>query len=182
VKYVELATALRNKGYELQYNTYDELNCMLYTIADKGFETEWMRNGYLQIYVRWTAEEGYQYAMARGTGWTDTTIGGILWLLNQFRKKGRKYDGDKLRYDLVPMGVMSKVVNVLTFGAKKYADDNWQHVDNPRKRYYAAMHRHIESWWEGEKVDPETKIHHLAHAICCAMFLIWFDGEDNGTI
>ena len=42
-------------------------------------------------------------------------------------------------------------------------------------RYYDAMQRHIDAWWQGEQKDPETGEHHLAHAICCGMFLWWFD-------
>ena len=67
------------------------------------------------------------------------------------------------------------MVDVLEFGSAKYADDNWQKVDNARTRYYNAALRHIDSWWDGEVKDDETGKHHLAHAICCLMFLMWFD-------
>jgi hypothetical protein len=36
--------------------------------------------------------------------------------------EGRKYDGDKLRYDLIPVGPLAEVAKVYTIGAKKYAD------------------------------------------------------------
>lgn len=94
--------------------------------------------------------------------------------------KGVKYDSDKPRWDLVPTGVLGQLVDVLTVGAKKYSPDNWKHVEDCRNRYYAAMMRHIDSWWEGESDDPETGLHHLAHAICCAMFLIWKDDNKEG--
>ena len=91
---------------------------------------------------------------------------------------GRKFDTGKLRWDLIPYGTLTQVVKVLTFGSLKYDDNNWQKVDNPRNRYYAAMMRHIDVWWHGERIDPESDIHHLAHAICCAMFLLWGDNNE----
>lgn len=90
---------------------------------------------------------------------------------------GRKDDSSKLRYSLLPSGTVNQVVQVLEFGSTKYADNNWQKVDNSRTRYYDAAMRHIDAWWHGEKTDSETGLHHLAHAICCLMFLMWFDGE-----
>ena len=103
---------------------------------------------------------------------------GINVLDTDAKNIGRKDDKGKLRYDLVPKGTWAKVVKVITFGANKYGDENWHMVvtDNP-KRYYAAMLRHIEAWWSGEKNDPESGEHHLAHAVCCALFLMW--GDDN---
>ena len=51
---------------------------------------------------------------------------------------GRKDDAEKPRWDLLPFGPVREVVEVLTFGAKKYAPDNWQRVPEPRRRYFAA--------------------------------------------
>lgn len=93
------------------------------------------------------------------------------------REQGRKDDSSKLRYSLLPVGTVNQVVQVLEFGSKKYADNNWQKVENSRTRYYDAVMRHIDAWWHGEKTDSETGLHHLAHAICCLMFLMWFDSE-----
>lgn len=90
---------------------------------------------------------------------------------------GVKYDGGKNRMSLLPSGVLQEVLSVLEYGSKKYADNNWQKVPEARTRYYDAMHRHIDAWWSGEEVDSETGKSHLSHAICCAMFLMWFDGN-----
>lgn len=89
--------------------------------------------------------------------------------------KGTKHDSDKVRYSLLPKGVLEKVLNVLEFGATKYAVENWKEVPNARTRYYDAAMRHIQAWYYGETKDPETGESHLAHAICCLMFLLWFD-------
>lgn len=88
---------------------------------------------------------------------------------------GVKADTGKLRHSLLPQGTLDEVLKVLEFGAKKYAVDNWQRVEDAETRYYDAAHRHLAAYWNGESTDPESKQHHLAHAICCAMFLMWFD-------
>jgi len=97
--------------------------------------------------------------------------------IEQVRQSGMKFDGNKPRYSLLPKGVVNSVVEVLEFGAKKYSADNWQEVDNAEERYYNAAMRHIDSWWNGEKRDPETGIHHLAHAATNLFFLMWFDNK-----
>lgn len=112
-------------------------------------------------------------------------IGGSVYVidrvdfLREFKPKeqGRKDDSAKLRYSLLPSGTVNQVVQVLEFGSKKYADNNWQKVENSRTRYYDAAMRHIDAWFNGDLKDAETGLHHLAHAICCLMFLMWFDGE-----
>lgn len=99
--------------------------------------------------------------------------------VNQDKQTGVKYDSDKPEYSLLPKGVLNSVVKVLGFGSKKYSKDNWQKVSNPKERYYNAAQRHIHQWWEGEKYDDETGENHLAHAICCLMFMLWFDNQEN---
>lgn len=88
---------------------------------------------------------------------------------------GRKFDGGKLEYGLLPPFALKEVVKVLTFGAQKYERDNWQKVPDSKRRYFDALQRHVWAWKEGEKFDPESGIHHLAHAMCCLMFLYEHD-------
>lgn len=90
---------------------------------------------------------------------------------------GVKFDGAKDRWDLLPWAETRDIVRVLTFGAGKYADNNWQQVPDPRARYFAAAQRHLFAWYYGEPLDPETGISHLAHANCCLLFLAWFDNH-----
>ncbi len=91
------------------------------------------------------------------------------------QEEGRKDDSGKLRYDLLPWKSLREVVGVLTFGAIKYAPDNWRHVPDAKARYTSAFFRHVEAWRGGETHDPETGLHHLAHAICCLLFLLELD-------
>ena len=87
--------------------------------------------------------------------------------------EGMKFDQDKLRYDLIPPEVKKWLAEVLTYGAKKYAPDNWKKIEV--ERYYAAMERHMVAYQLGEEKDPESGIHHLIHMMCNAMFICWLE-------
>jgi hypothetical protein len=88
---------------------------------------------------------------------------------------GRKFDGGKLQYGLLPPLALKATVDVLTFGAEKYEPDNWKKVPDSKRRYFDALQRHVWAWKEGEQIDPESGRHHLAHALCCLMFLYEHD-------
>ena len=89
--------------------------------------------------------------------------------------EGRKDDQGKARWDLVPWEDLERIVDVFSFGAKKYEPNNWKKVPDPHNRYFAAVMRHLTAWRKGEEIDPETGIPHLAHAGCSLLFLQWFD-------
>lgn len=98
---------------------------------------------------------------------------------------GRKDDGygtlnEKRRWELLPWGATGRVVDVLTFGARKYAPENWRVVPEGRRRYYAAAIRHLTLWWLGERYDAESGLPHLACAACDVLFLL--DLEEDGTL
>lgn len=84
---------------------------------------------------------------------------------------GRKFDGGKLQYGLLPPSALKETVKVLTFGAQKYEIDNWKRVPDAERRYFDAAMRHLWAYKEGEQLDPETGLSHLAHALCCIMFI-----------
>jgi len=95
---------------------------------------------------------------------------------------GIKHDHEKPRWDLLPLSTLAGAVRVLTFGAGKYSPDNWMHVPDPVRRYYAAMMRHLAAWQAGEERDPETGEGHLDHAICCLLFLRWHDSKARRSL
>lgn len=94
---------------------------------------------------------------------------------------GRKDDAGKARWDLLPFAELEQVVLVLNHGAEKYGEDNWQKVASPRRRYFAACVRHLIAWWKGEVNDKDSNLPHLAHAICCLLFLMWFMKSSPST-
>ena len=93
-------------------------------------------------------------------------------------KKGSKHDLDKPRWDLLPFKEVEEIVKVLTHGSKKYTDDGWKFVEKGKERYFAAALRHLSTWWLGEKCDKESGFSHLAHAICCLLFLMWRNNNE----
>lgn len=93
---------------------------------------------------------------------------------------GKKFDEGKPRYDLLPVASIREVVRVLTKGSEKYDDHNWR-KGFIWSRPYAAAQRHLNAWWDGENLDVEWGISHLAHAICNLLFLLEFELTKTGT-
>ena len=87
---------------------------------------------------------------------------------------GIKHDNEKLRMDLIPVSTLQGLAEVLTFGAGKYGDRNWE-AGIKWSRVYAAAMRHLTAWWAGENLDAETKLSHLKHAACCISFLVEYE-------
>ncbi len=92
-------------------------------------------------------------------------------------KPGRKFDTEKPRWDLLPLDVLEPMIRVLGFGARKYGVENWKQLSDGRRRYYAALMRHLKAWQAGERADPESGESHLAHALCCLVFLSWSERQ-----
>lgn len=88
----------------------------------------------------------------------------------QTLKEGTKKDDGKPRWELVPYDAVRGVVEILTFGAKKYDARNWER-GIAYGRVFGAVQRHLTAWWSGEDLDPESGRSHLDHAMCEIMFL-----------
>lgn len=87
-----------------------------------------------------------------------------------------KFDGDKLRYDLIPASATKALAEVLTFGARKYKPNNWRNVPQEElNRYVAAAMRHFEAHRSGEYFDADSGLPHLAHCLTNIAFLIDLD-------
>ena len=95
--------------------------------------------------------------------------------------EGRKDDSTKLRWDLLDPDFPEGIVKILTFGAKKYEDNNWRKLKDSggTDRCYAALMRHLTEWRKGNKIDSESGLSHLYHAACNLYFLEWFDKESK---
>jgi hypothetical protein len=89
-------------------------------------------------------------------------------------EEGRKNDGGKLRFDLLPVEPLKQVVHVYTMGAAKYTDRNWE-KGMRWGRIFAALMRHAWAWWAGERNDPVDGQHHLASVAWCALALMEYE-------
>ena len=94
--------------------------------------------------------------------------------------KALKFDQDKIRLELLPPELLTETGKILTFGAKKYADRNWE-LGMDWSRVFGALNRHLWAWWGGQAKDPETGESHLAHAACCIAFLLAYEQRGVGT-
>lgn len=87
---------------------------------------------------------------------------------------GKKYDDGKPQMELLDSHAIEELTCVLTFGAQKYGADNWREGIQYRRLIGACL-RHIFAWMRGIDADDESGLHHLAHAMCCLMFIIGLD-------
>lgn len=92
---------------------------------------------------------------------------------------GKKFDQNKLRWSLLPISAVEKIIQVLMYGSDKYSDFNWAKVSNRKERYVNAAMRHLTAYMRGEEKDPESGLEHLAHCACSLLFLLAeSQGED----
>lgn len=83
---------------------------------------------------------------------------------------GLKYDGDKPPLELLSTSALNELGRVLGYGAEKYARNNWRE-GIVYSRLVSATMRHLLAFNDGEDLDPETGLSHVAHAMCSLMFL-----------
>ena len=93
---------------------------------------------------------------------------------------GLRFDQGKLRYDLVPQDALEGMVKVLSLGAEKYGERNWE---NGMKwmRCVGSLFRHMALWLMGEDFDKETGLSHLDHVSCNAFFLSAYSKRGIGA-
>ena len=70
------------------------------------------------------------------------------------------------------------MVEVLEFGAQKYAPDNWKKGLNKKEILDSAM-RHLTAVIDGEEIDPESGKSHIGHLMCNAMFYSYFSKQET---
>jgi uncharacterized HAD superfamily protein len=84
--------------------------------------------------------------------------------------KGMRFNEGKLRYDLVEPHAFRDFVQVLTDGANKYYDRNWENGLSWTS-VIASLKRHVAAIELNEDYDPESTRLHAAHVACNAHFL-----------
>ncbi|MDI6854411.1 MAG: DUF5664 domain-containing protein [Deltaproteobacteria bacterium] len=91
-------------------------------------------------------------------------------------ERGSRHNRGKLRYDLVSPKALRHLVEVYTMGAEKYDDRNWER-GLPLMETFASLQRHAWAWAEGEDLDPESGLHHMAHVMWNAAAILHFYGS-----
>jgi len=94
--------------------------------------------------------------------------------------EGTKFDSGKPPMGLLPWPALIQVAKVLKFGKEKYDAHNWRGGMNWSRMYDAAL-RHLTAFMEGEDIDQESGLHHLAHCGCCILFLLTYCVTETGT-
>lgn len=69
------------------------------------------------------------------------------------------------QYATVPLTVMTEVGVAMMEGALKYGRHNYRVAGVRASVYVDAAIGHIGQWWEGEDLDPDTKLSHITKAI-----------------
>jgi hypothetical protein len=76
---------------------------------------------------------------------------------------GARAGTKKPRVSIIPMLALLEVAKVMTKGEVKYGTNNWQ-KGMPHSWHLDAGLRHLLSVSEGDMIDDETGLEHLAHA------------------
>lgn len=86
-----------------------------------------------------------------------------------------KFDTNKNKLSLIEPTFIDGLGQVLTYGANKYAKDNWKQCDDI-DRYKDALLRHLYAYLGGEDKDSESGLDHLDHVSANVMFIKYFEG------
>ena len=96
----------------------------------------------------------------------------------------KQIHGDrKVPLHLVPPALVIGAARALGEGVKKgYGPFNWRHSKVQANTYIGAIMRHLQSYLDGEEVDPESIVgkHHLDGA--AASLAILMDAKDGGFL
>lgn len=83
-----------------------------------------------------------------------------------------RYNNGKPKWSLVDFNSLKPMVAILEFGAKKYSKDNWK-KGMPMSEVIESLLRHTFALLNGEMDDQESKLTHIGHIQCNAMFLAY---------
>lgn len=79
---------------------------------------------------------------------------------------------NRLDLTLFPDTAVAYGALAFTEGDCKYGGYNWRSAGVDASVYVAACRRHISKWYNGEEVDPDTLVPHLANALACIAVII----------
>lgn len=79
---------------------------------------------------------------------------------------------DKLPLHLWPATATALGCVALLNGALKYGRANWRVAGVRASIYVDAAKRHLDAWFEGEELDPDDGVPHLAAALACIAIVV----------
>ena len=86
----------------------------------------------------------------------------------------------KAPLNLLPPYALEQCSWVHKLGSEKYGPYNWRKTGVCASTYVAAIMRHLNAWRDGEDLDPESGISHIAHVACSCNILL--DADYCGTL
>lgn len=93
---------------------------------------------------------------------------------------GLKADKNKLDWTMFPWDAAEKVMEIMEFGKKKYARDNWKDVEP--WRFKASLIRHAIKVIAGVEKDEDSGLLPEAHLACVALFILYLKLKKLGLI
>lgn len=94
---------------------------------------------------------------------------------------GLRYNEGKLPWHLVDFRALKSMVEVLEYGAKKYAEDQWK-KGLSLKEIRDSFIRHMIEWNSGQEIDSESGKSHIGHMMCNLLFYEYFTKVDSSKI
>lgn len=91
---------------------------------------------------------------------------------------------DIIGSDKLPLHLWPETATVLGClglleGALKYGRSNFRAVGVKASIYYDAARRHLNAWFEGEELDPDSGLPHMAHVLACAAIIVEAQARGN---
>lgn len=91
--------------------------------------------------------------------------------MSKNKLSAKKQDLGKPPISMISRTALEAEAYALAFGAQKYDAYNWRKGFKWSRLIDSAM-RHLIAFNDGEDLDPESGLTHLAHARCCLAFLL----------
>lgn len=94
----------------------------------------------------------------------------------------KKFDENKLEWEMMPEDALEEVMKVFQYGKRKYAAWNWLDYAEDVKwtRYTNALERHLKKFKRGQDIDEESSLYELAHMGCNILMLLQYQIMNKG--
>jgi len=88
----------------------------------------------------------------------------------EYNGQAMRANNGKAQYSMLDLGCLKPCVEVLEYGANKYARNNWK-KGMPISSILDSLMRHISDLQTGKSVDDESGLSIIGHIQCNALFL-----------